>query len=75
MIILSENLIATNDDNLVGLIMAHYGLRLCDLCMISGIPYRTLQDWRRGRREPPLYVLRLLCYYLDHVNSPPFMPV
>lgn len=25
-----------------------------------GIPYRTLQDWRNGRRVPPRYVLDLL---------------
>lgn len=75
MIILSENLIATNEDNLVGLILAHYGLRLCDLCRMSGIPYRTLQDWYGGRREPPLYVLRLLCFYLDNASARPPEPV
>lgn len=74
MIILSDNLIATAEDNLVRLIMAHYGLRLCDLCRISGIPYRTLQDWLGGHRKPPIYVLRLLCFYLDHASSHPPKP-
>lgn len=30
-----------------------------------GIPYRTVQDWERGIRNMPTYVLRLMIYRLE----------
>ena len=36
-------------------------LRLSDLL---GIPYRTLQNWKAGKREAPDYVIKLIAYYL-----------
>ena len=25
-----------------------------------GIPYRTMEDWAAGRREPPVYVIMMM---------------
>lgn len=29
------------------------------------IPYRTVQDWERGKRKMPDYLLRLIAYKLE----------
>lgn len=29
------------------------------------IPYRTVQDWKAGRRKAPLYVVELIRYKLE----------
>lgn len=30
------------------------------------IPLRTLEDWERGTRQPPIYVLHMLEILVDH---------
>ena len=30
------------------------------------IPLRTLEDWERGTRQPPIYVLQMLEILVDH---------
>ncbi len=30
-----------------------------------GIPYRSMQDWERGERQMPDYLLRLMSYKLE----------
>ena len=30
-----------------------------------GIPYRTVQDWQRGERQMPEYLLRLMVYRVE----------
>lgn len=36
------------------------GLNMTDFAKAYGIPFRTLQNWERGTRTPPPYVLELL---------------
>lgn len=36
------------------------------LADITGIPFRTIQNWEGGQRKCPEYVERLLIYYLEH---------
>ena len=31
-----------------------------------GIPYRTVQDWYAGRRQPPEYVVRIIRTILEY---------
>lgn len=40
------------------------GMTLTALSDALGIPYRTLQDWSRGIRIPPAYVLDLIAHRL-----------
>lgn len=37
-----------------------YGLTQTELSQRFGIPYRTVQDWYRGVRVPPEYVVRMI---------------
>ncbi len=41
------------------LLKAH-GLTQKELCERFGIPKRTVEDWSRGARVCPLYVLRMM---------------
>lgn len=38
------------------------GLNWKDFARYFGIPYRTMQDWERGIRKMPDYLLRLMEY-------------
>jgi transcriptional regulator with XRE-family HTH domain len=40
------------------------GMTLSALSDALGIPYRTLQDWSRGIRIPPAYVIDLIAHRL-----------
>jgi hypothetical protein len=39
-------------------------INLADYARWSGRPYRTVQDWRRGQRQPPPEALPELVRYL-----------
>ena len=41
------------------------GLNRREFADYFGIPYRTVQDWERGIRNMPTYVLRLMIYRLE----------
>lgn len=36
-----------------------YKIRQSELARMFGIPYRTVQDWYHGRRDPPPYIVGL----------------
>ena len=33
---------------------------------VTGIPKRTLENWEQGKRTPPIYVLKLLEYFVTN---------
>lgn len=33
---------------------------------LTGIPFRTIQNWETGKRKCPDYVLKFLFFYIDH---------
>ena len=41
-------------------ILTKYGLTMTEISRRYNIPYRTLQNWKEGKREAPDYVLTLL---------------
>ena len=43
-----------------------HGLSQVRLASLSGIPRRTIENWKSGARECPDYVIRLLVYWMDH---------
>ncbi len=43
-------------------IAAAAGLSLRQLAIQTGIPYRTVQGWAEGQRQPPPYLLTLIAY-------------
>ena len=45
------------------------GMNLTQFSQYFGIPYRTIQNWERGERQCPEYLLELLKYKLDHENK------
>lgn len=44
-----------------------YELTQHQLSEITGIPFRTIQNWEGGQRKCPEYVERLLLFYLEHI--------
>lgn len=42
------------------------GLTQQQLADLTGIPFRTIQNWEGGQRKCPEYVERLLLFYLDN---------
>ena len=42
------------------------GLTQQQLSKITGIPFRTIQNWEGGQRKCPDYVEKLLLFYLEH---------
>lgn len=46
-----------------------YHMRQSDLARMFGIPYRTVQDWYHGRREPPPYIIGLLQKCIDQKSD------
>lgn len=45
------------------------GLTQHQLAELTGIPFRTIQNWEGGQRKCPEYVERLLLFYLQHINE------
>lgn len=43
-----------------------HGLSKTQLSDVSGIPYRTIQNWEAGVRKCPEYVEKLLAFYLEN---------
>lgn len=46
-----------------------YNLTQKKLSEITGIPYRTIQNWEGGQRKCPPYILDLVAFKLSHVND------
>lgn len=44
---------------------AETGMSQAKFCEYFGIPRRTLEEWERGSRKPPEYLVRLLAYRLS----------
>lgn len=42
-----------------------HGLTQHQLSDITGIPFRTIQNWEGGQRKCPEYVERLVIFFLD----------
>ena len=40
------------------------GMSLVEISNYFNIPYRTIQNWDSGKREPPNYVIELMAYKL-----------
>lgn len=40
------------------------GLSITQFCRKFGLPFRTVQDWCAGRRQPPEYISRLIGYVM-----------
>ena len=45
------------------------GLTQQQLADITGIPFRTIQNWEGGQRKCPDYVEKLLLFYLEHTTK------
>ena len=45
------------------------GLTQQQLADLTGIPFRTIQNWKTGQRKCPEYVEKLLLFYLEHTNK------
>lgn len=39
------------------------------LAELTGIPYRTLQNWEGGQRKCPEYVEKLVIFFLEHTKE------
>jgi DNA-binding transcriptional regulator YiaG len=46
-------------------ILKKYNLSLTQIAKELDIPYRSLQNWNLGLREPPAYVLKLMDFYFS----------
>ena len=42
------------------------GLTQQQLAELTGIPFRTIQNWEGGQRKCPEYVEKLLLFYLEN---------
>lgn len=42
------------------------GLTQQQLAELTGIPFRTIQNWEGGQRKCPDYVEKLLLFYLEN---------
>jgi DNA-binding transcriptional regulator YiaG len=42
------------------------GLTQQQLADLTGVPFRTIQNWETGQRKCPDYVERLLLFFLEH---------
>lgn len=43
----------------------HYGISQTELSKRFGIPYRTVQDWYSGSRQPAPYIVNMLKELLE----------
>ena len=46
-------------------LLTKYAVTMAELSRRYGIPVRTLEDWKAGRRKAPEYVLNLLARCLE----------
>ena len=46
-------------------------MSLTEISSYFNIPYRTIQNWDSGKREPPYYVIELMAYKLKHDKKLP----
>lgn len=44
------------------------GMNLTQFSEYFGIPYRTIQNWERGERQCPSYLIELMAYKLKNEN-------
>lgn len=42
------------------------GLTQHQLAELTGVPFRTIQNWESGQRKCPEYVEKLLLFYLEN---------
>ena len=47
-------------------ILNKYNLSMIELSRKLNIPYRTIQDWKAGKRQAPEYVLNLIDKCLEY---------
>lgn len=47
-----------------------YHMTQQQLSDLTGIPFRTIQNWETGQRKCPEYVEKLLLFYLDKMFEP-----
>ena len=52
-------------------ILCTHGLCMAELHRRYGIPLRSMEDWKSGRRKAPDYVLDLLEFRIRHEINPP----
>lgn len=53
-----------------------YGLTQHQLADLTGIPFRTIQNWEGGQRKCPEYVERLVLDFLDRkFNQPDYKTI
>ena len=45
------------------------GLTQQQMADLTGIPFRTIQNWEGGQRKCPEYVEKLLLFYLQHITQ------
>ena len=53
--------------NEISKIIEKLGISRADFCKKTKIPYRTVENWEKGRREPPEYVVDLINFYCSKV--------
>lgn len=46
-------------------IMAEYSMNMKELAEHFGIPYRTVQNWCRGERTAPSYIIEMIRRILE----------
>lgn len=47
----------------------NFGMSIMDISKRFGVPYRTVQDWNAGRRNPPQYVLEMMEEILENEET------
>ena len=48
-----------------------YNLTQSQLSALTGIPFRTIQNWECGQRKCPEYLLNLICFFIEVTNYMP----
>lgn len=46
-----------------------YNMTQAQFAEATGVPFRTLQGWDCGRRNPPEYIINLIKFKLDHIKE------
>ena len=53
--------------NTIKQLRAKYKLTQHQLADLTGIPFRSIQNWEGGQSKCPEYVERLLVFYVEHI--------